>query len=203
MEKRVLFIFSFFLLFLADVIKEGKSESHTSTETKDDSSIDKVKRAAVTALSAAAVKAKLLAGQEEDQIRQLTTSLIEKQFSKMEAKLGFFNEMEGLMMRVKEQLDRSRQKLYHERTQIIAARLGLPASSSRAMPPANTANRIATNYANSVARPPMRTTAARPPMSRPMGPMAPTSSNPFVSTTVAGSSIRPASQDNLSSVRTK
>ncbi|KAK5837892.1 SWI/SNF complex subunit SWI3D -like protein [Gossypium arboreum] len=186
-----------------DVITEGKSESHTSTETKDDSSIDKVKRAAVTALSAAAVKAKLLAGQEEDQIRQLTTSLIEKQFSKMEAKLGFFNEMEGLMMRVKEQLDRSRQKLYHERTQIIAARLGLPASSSRAMPPANTANRIATNYANSVARPPMRTTAARPPMQRPMGPMAPTSSNPFVSTTVAGSSIRPASQDNLSSVRTK
>lgn len=79
MGKPVLFIFSFFLVFSADVIKEGKSESHPSTETKDDSSIDKVKRAAVTALSAAAVKAKLLADQEEDQIRQLTTSLIEKQ----------------------------------------------------------------------------------------------------------------------------
>lgn len=79
MGKPVLFIFSFFLVFSADVIKEGKSGSHTSTETKDDSSIDKVKRAAVTALSAAAVKAKLLADQEEDQIRQLTTSLIEKQ----------------------------------------------------------------------------------------------------------------------------
>ena len=125
------------------------------------------------------------------------------QLHKMETKLGFFNEMEGVIMRVKEQLDRSRQRLYHERAQIIAARMGLPASSSRAMPPSNTANRIATNFANSVARPPMSMTAPRLPMSRPMGPMVPTPSNPFVSATVAGSSIRRASQDNLSSVGTK
>ena len=125
------------------------------------------------------------------------------QLHKMETKLAFFNEMEGVMMRVKEQLDRSRQRLYHERQQIIATRLSLPASSSRAIPPSNPANRIATNFAKSVARPPMSMTAPRPPMSRPLGPMAPTPSNPFVSTTVAGSSIRPASQDNLSSVGTK
>ncbi|XVE49077.1 hypothetical protein DITRI_Ditri01bG0053100 [Diplodiscus trichospermus] len=185
-----------------DEIKEGKNKNRDSTERKGDSSIDKLKHAAVTALSAAAVKAKLLADQEEDQIRQLTASLIEKQLHKMEAKLAFFNEMEGVMMRVKEQLDRSRQRLYHERAQIIAARFGLPTSSSRTMPPSNTANRIATNFANSV-RPPMSMTAPRPPMSRPLGPMAPTPSNPFASTTVAGSSIRPASQDNLSSVGTK
>ncbi|PPD76525.1 hypothetical protein GOBAR_DD26538 [Gossypium barbadense] len=186
-----------------DKIEEGKSKNHDSTEREDNSSIDKLKRAAVTALSAAAVKAKLLADQEEDQIRQLTTSLIEKQLHKMEAKLSFFNEMEGVVMRVKEQLDRSRQRLYHERTQIIAARLGLPASSSRAMPPPNAANRVATNFANSVARPPMSMKAPRPPLSRPMGSMTPTPSNPYVSNTVAGSSIRPGSQDNLSSVGTK
>ncbi|KAK8529911.1 hypothetical protein V6N13_102802 [Hibiscus sabdariffa] len=185
-----------------DAIKEGKNESPACTETQDYSSIDKVKRVAVTSLSAAAVKAKLLADEEEDQIRQLTTSLIEKQFHKMEAKLSFFNDLEGVIMSVKEQLDRSRKKLYHERTQIIAARLGLPASSSRAMPPANTANKIATNFANSVARPPTRMTAARPPMSRPLWPVAPTSANPYVSTTVAGT-VRPASQYDLSSVRTK
>ncbi|KAK8562942.1 hypothetical protein V6N12_011006 [Hibiscus sabdariffa] len=188
---------------ITDATKEGKNESPAPTETKDDSSIEKLKLAAVTALSAAAVKAKVLADQEEDQIRQLTTSLIEKQFHKMEAKLAFFNEMEGVMVRVKEQLDRSRQKLYHERTQIIAARLGLPASSSRATPPANAANRIAANFANSAARPPVRMPAARPPMSRPMGSMAPTSSNTYLSTTVAGSSIRPSSKDNLSSVGSK
>lgn len=167
-------------MFFADKIEEGKSKNHDSTEREDNSSIDKLKRAAVTALSAAAVKAKLLADQEEDQIRQLTTSLIEKQLHKMEAKLSFFNEMEGVVMRVKEQLDRSRQRLYHERTQIIAARLGLPASSSRAMPPPNAANRVATNFANSVARPPMSMKAPRPPLSRPMGSMTPTPSNPCV-----------------------
>ena len=63
-------------MFFADEIKVGKNKNR---ETKGDSSIDKVKRAAVTALSAAAVKAKLLADEEEDQIRQLTASLIEKQ----------------------------------------------------------------------------------------------------------------------------
>ncbi|KAK8564318.1 hypothetical protein V6N13_005448 [Hibiscus sabdariffa] len=187
----------------ADKTKDGKNKNHNSTDREDNSSIDKVKRAAVTALSAAAVKAKLLADQEEDQIQQLTASLIEKQILKVEAKLGFFNDMEGVVMRVKEQLDRSRQRLYHERSQIIAARLGLPASSSRAMPPPNATNRVATNFANSVVRPPMSMKAPRPPMSRPMGPMTPTPSNPYVSTTVAGSSIRPSNQDNLSSVGTK
>lgn len=49
------------------------------TKTKQDSSFEKVKRAAVSTLAAAAVKAKLLANQEEDQIRQLTSLLIEKQ----------------------------------------------------------------------------------------------------------------------------
>ena len=49
------------------------------TETKQDSSFEKVKRAAVSTLAAAAAKAKLLANQEEDQIRQLTSLLIEKQ----------------------------------------------------------------------------------------------------------------------------
>ncbi|XP_055815715.1 SWI/SNF complex subunit SWI3D isoform X2 [Solanum dulcamara] len=48
-------------------------------KTKNDLDIDKIKRAAVTALSAAAVKAKYLADQEEDQIRLLTIALIEKQ----------------------------------------------------------------------------------------------------------------------------
>ncbi|XP_039064310.1 SWI/SNF complex subunit SWI3D-like, partial [Hibiscus syriacus] len=189
-----------------DKSKEGKNKNHDSTDREDNSSVDKVKRAAVTALSAAAVKAKLLADQEEDQIRQLTASLIEKQLHKLEAKLAFFNDMEGVVMKVKEQLDRSRQRLYHERSQIIAARLGLPASSSRAMPQPNATNRVAANFANSVARPPMSMKAPRLPMSRPMGSMTPTPSNPYVSTrttTVAGSSIRPSNQENLSSVGTK
>lgn len=113
--------------------------------------------------------------------------------------------MDNVTLRVREQLERSRQRLYHERAQIIAARLG----SSRPMPTSIPANRMPPNFANSVARPPMSMTSPRPPMSRPMGtvgPMGtvvPTPSNSFVSTTVAGSSIRPSTQDKLSSVGMK
>ncbi|GLT42774.1 hypothetical protein SLA2020_167580 [Shorea laevis] len=175
-----------------DQIKEVRKESN-STGAEEDRNIDKLKCAAVTAISAAAVKAKLLADEEDDQIQQLATSLIEKQLHKLETKLTFFNELESVMMRMKEHLDKSRQRLYHERAQIIAARLGLPASSSRSMPPTLPANRIAANYASSIARPPMGSTSTRPPMLRPVGPMVPVPSNPFASTTMAGSSIRPGS----------
>ncbi|TQD81286.1 hypothetical protein C1H46_033168 [Malus baccata] len=185
-----------------DQTKDGKIEKHDSMETKVGEKIDKLKLAAVSAVSAAAVKAKLLAEQEEDQIRQLAAMLVEKQLHKLDAKLGFFNEMEHVVMRVREQLDRSRQKLYHERAQIIASRLGVP-GSSRGMPSSIPANRMAMNIANSVPRPTLGMTSQRPPMSRPMGAAAPTPSNQFSATTLAGSSIWPPRKDKLSSVGSK
>lgn len=48
-------------------------------EGRDDHETNRIKHAALTALSAAAVKAKLLANQEEDEIRELVSLLIEKQ----------------------------------------------------------------------------------------------------------------------------
>lgn len=63
-------------------VKEAKAcdnENKENSVTKDDLPIDKLKRAAVTAVSAAAVKAKLFADQEEDHIRELAALLIEKQ----------------------------------------------------------------------------------------------------------------------------
>ncbi|KAJ0247271.1 SWI/SNF complex subunit SWI3D [Hirschfeldia incana] len=141
--------------------KEGDKEKDVS---EDKHSTDKLKRAAISALSAAAVKAKHLAKQEEDQIRQLSGSLIEKQLRKLEAKLSIFNDAESLTVRVKEQLERSRQRLYHERAQIIAARHGVPPSmSSKASLPTN---RTAANFAQ---RPPMGMAFPRPPMPRPPG----------------------------------
>ncbi|XP_050230698.1 SWI/SNF complex subunit SWI3D isoform X2 [Mercurialis annua] len=186
----------------AKVQKDNNTEKPDCKRIKDDHGVDKIKRAAVSTLSAAAVKAKLLAGQEEDLIRQLAASLVEKQLHKLEMKLAFFNEMDHIILRVREQLDRSRQRLYHERAQIIATRLGIPPSTSRPMPPTLPANRIAMNIANSNSRPPMNINTLRPPISRPMGALGPTPSNPFVSTT-AGNSIRPSSQDNPYSVVTK
>ena len=70
----------FYLFFPADDDnKETDKEKPESLETKEEDKPDKLKRAAVTAISAAAVKAKLLANQEEELIRQLSTLLIEKQ----------------------------------------------------------------------------------------------------------------------------
>ncbi|KAI9180194.1 hypothetical protein LWI28_002190 [Acer negundo] len=168
-----------------DQTKDSKEEKLDSKETEDDHNIDKIKRAAVTALSAAAVKAKLLADQEEDQIQRLSASLIEKQLQKLETKLAFFHDMDSMTLRIRDQLERSKQRLFFERAQIIQARLGLGASSSRPMPSSVPANRIPMNFANSIARPPMGMTSQRPPISRPTGTVASTPSNPFISTTVA------------------
>ncbi|KAL3515182.1 hypothetical protein ACH5RR_022084 [Cinchona calisaya] len=130
-----------------DIINEEKCP----LEMKEDLAADKMKRAAVTALSAAAVKARLLANQEEEQIRGLATLLIEKQLYKLETKLAFFNDMENVVMRVREQLERSKQRLFHERAQIIATRLGM--SASRTMSQQLPINRVAMAFANSVPRP--------------------------------------------------
>ncbi|KAJ7967336.1 SWI/SNF complex subunit SWI3D [Quillaja saponaria] len=174
--------------------ENGKEVKHICKGTNDDHKLTKVKHAAVCAIAAASVKAKLLANQQEDQIQHLATMLIEKQLHKLETKLAFFNEMENVVMRVREHLDRSRQKLYHERVQIIASRLGSPASSSKVVPPSLPTNRIPMNFANSVPRgprPPMSMILERPPpASRPMGTVGAIPSNSLASSTTAGNAIR-------------
>ncbi|XP_071701293.1 SWI/SNF complex subunit SWI3D isoform X2 [Rutidosis leptorrhynchoides] len=161
-------------------------------DTKDDPIMHNLTRAAVTAISAAAVKAKLLADQEEDHIRQLATSLVEKQLHKLETKLAFFTEMEGVVSRAREQLERSKQRLYHERAQIITARLGMSASSAgRPMGQQPLPNRPGATLPNTVQRPPnpmMSMTPQRPPLSRPMMGPTPPVSNLKGPGTVAGNS---------------
>ena len=71
--------FRHFLFIGDDKTNDIKSGSQKSMETKDNPNVDKLKRAAVSTIAAAAVKAKLLADQEEDEIRQITALLIEKQ----------------------------------------------------------------------------------------------------------------------------
>ncbi|KAK7264307.1 hypothetical protein RJT34_31914 [Clitoria ternatea] len=181
----------------------GADDAENSAKAKPDSNFEKVKRAAVSTLAAAAVKAKLLANQEEDQIMQLTSLLIEKQFHKLETKLALFNDVENVVMRAKEHLERTRHRLFHERALIIASRLGLPASSSRGVPPSVPTNRIPMNIANALPRPQMMMNPQRPLNSRPVGPVATTLQNPLASATAAGNSVQPSSQEKLSSVGTK
>ncbi|KAI3441309.1 uncharacterized protein J3R85_002585, partial [Psidium guajava] len=168
-----------------DQLKDRKKGDHERAATKYDT-MDKLKRAAASALSAAAVKAKLLADREVDQIRHLAILLVEKQLHKVEMKLAFYNEVENVAMRVREQLERARQRLYHERAQIIAARLGYSGSSSKANPPSLPTNRIPMNMANLAPRASTGVPSQRPPLLRASGNVAPNPSNPFVSTSTAG-----------------
>ncbi|GAB4837922.1 hypothetical protein Ancab_027450 [Ancistrocladus abbreviatus] len=184
-----------------DQTKDAESGDPKSSETKDDHIMDKLKRAVVTTIAAAAVKAKLLAKQEEDEIRQLATLLVDKQLRKLEMKMTFFTEMDNAVMRVREHLERSRMKLYHERSLIIASRLGLPASAARAIPQSLSTNRMPLGFANSMPRPPLSMHAQRPPLgplSRPVitsAPAPPTStSSPCASAVSGGSPMQPSSQ---------
>lgn len=99
------------------------------------------------------------------------------QLHKLERKLALFNEIDNMTMRFREQIDRSRQRLYHERAQIIASRLGFPASSSsRAMPPQSIPpnTRIPMHFANLGPRTPSgMPQPQRPPLARPMGILPP------------------------------
>uniref|UniRef100_A0A803LP45 SWI/SNF complex subunit SWI3D n=1 Tax=Chenopodium quinoa TaxID=63459 RepID=A0A803LP45_CHEQI len=174
-----------------------------TTRKKEDDNVAKLKRAALATLSAAAVKAKLLVNQEEDEIRQLSTILIEKQLRKLEIKLSYFTEMEHGIMRVREQLERSRQKLFNERAQIIASRLGIQSSSSRMLPSSYPMNRMPPGFINSMLRPSMGLGAQRPPMSRPVVMSAPPTTNmPAPAEVVGGSSTQPSAMENTSAVET-
>ncbi|RLM74084.1 SWI/SNF complex subunit SWI3D-like [Panicum miliaceum] len=88
----------------------------------------RLQRAAVTAISAAAVKAKFLVEQEEGHVRRLAELVIEKQFQKMETKMSFLAEVENLVLRSRELTEKMRNKLMLERNAIIASRMAAAAS---------------------------------------------------------------------------
>ncbi|CAD5189858.1 unnamed protein product [Musa acuminata subsp. malaccensis] len=151
-----------------------RTESHSDDEKNsdptgvaDDHNIDRLKRAAVTALSAAAVKAKLLAKLEENEILKLVSLVIEKQLHKLEAKLAFFADIDSVVLRMREQTEKARQRLMLERSQIIAARLGVPTSSLRANPASLPANRLAMGYGATGIKPPNMAWQKPPPVRRP------------------------------------
>ncbi|ONM08715.1 SWI/SNF complex subunit SWI3D [Zea mays] len=119
-------------------------------------SITRLKRAAATAVSAAAVKAKFLGDQEEYHIRRLTALMIEKLFQKLEVKMSLFSEIEQVVLRTREYTEKTRKKLLMERNAIIAARMG--ALPSRPNQPGVAGNRLPPGYGN----PPLRSPNAMP-----------------------------------------
>eukprot|EP00850_Spirogloea_muscicola_P007215 SM000036S13259 [mRNA] locus=s36:210416:217077:+ [translate_table: standard] len=71
--------------------------------------------AAATGLAAAAVKAKLLADAEEREIQRLVAEVMEQQVKKLELKLRHFEDLEDLLLKERDQVERTRQHLIAER----------------------------------------------------------------------------------------
>ncbi|RLN39796.1 SWI/SNF complex subunit SWI3D isoform X3 [Panicum miliaceum] len=137
----------------------NKIESVVANEEKgsiitanQNDSITRLKRAAATAISAAAVKSKFLGDQEEYQIRRLTALMIEKLFQKIEVKMSLFAEIEQVVLQTREYTEKTRKKLLLERNAIIAARMG--ALPSRPNQPSVAGNRLPPGYGNPAVRPP-------------------------------------------------
>ncbi|KAL3528157.1 hypothetical protein ACH5RR_012813 [Cinchona calisaya] len=98
-------------------------------------SAEKVRAAAKVGLAAAATKAKLFADHEEREIQRLSANIINHQLKRLELKLKQFAEVETLLMRECEQMERTRQRIAAERTLMLSAHLGSPGLSRPMGPP--------------------------------------------------------------------
>ncbi|KAG0082025.1 hypothetical protein BGZ90_001041 [Linnemannia elongata] len=74
-----------------------------------------LERVGAAALGSAAAKAKVLADNEEREVRRLVTQVVEAQLKKMELKLQQFEELESVLETEKRELERQRQQLYLDR----------------------------------------------------------------------------------------
>ncbi|KAL3513659.1 hypothetical protein ACH5RR_026376 [Cinchona calisaya] len=98
-------------------------------------SAEKVRAAAKVGLAAAAMKAKLFADHEEREIQRLSANIINHQLKRLELKLKQFAEVETLLMRECEQMERTRQRIAADRTLMLSAHLGSPGLSRPMAPP--------------------------------------------------------------------
>lgn len=93
----------------------SSSENHAQSAPL---SSETVKNAAKLGLAAAAMKAKQFADHEEREIQRMTASIINHQLRKLETKLKQFAEVETLLMKECEQVEKVRQRLAAERARI-------------------------------------------------------------------------------------
>ncbi|CAN8304544.1 unnamed protein product [Cochlearia groenlandica] len=109
---------------------QGKEPSllHGENQQQDESLTplpqDKVMAAFRAGLSAAATKAKLFADHEEREIQRLSANIVNHQLKRMELKLKQFAEIETLLMKECEQVEKNRQRFAAERNRMFSARFG-------------------------------------------------------------------------------
>ncbi|KAF8930298.1 hypothetical protein BGZ58_008332 [Dissophora ornata] len=121
---------------------EDAEMSHDGLSSKSDSEIAGVPRstlekAGAAALGSAAAKAKVLADNEEREVKKLVTQVVEAQLKKMEMKLQQFDELESVLEIEKRELERQRQQLYLDR---LAMKKSIMAMQEKMMMARQTAN---------------------------------------------------------------
>ncbi|XP_023747544.2 SWI/SNF complex subunit SWI3C isoform X2 [Lactuca sativa] len=89
---------------------------------------EKMRDAVRAGLAAAATKAKLFADHEEREIQRLSANIINHQLKRLELKLKQFAEVESLLIKECEQLERARQRVSAERALTISSQFGPPAA---------------------------------------------------------------------------
>nr|XP_043606317.1 SWI/SNF complex subunit SWI3C isoform X2 [Erigeron canadensis] len=87
-------------------------------------SFEKMRNAVRVGLSAAATKAKLFADHEEREIQRLSANIINHQLKRLELKLKQFAEVESLLIKECEQLERGRQRVSTERGLMLSSQFG-------------------------------------------------------------------------------
>lgn len=87
-------------------------------------SSEKMRTAVRAGLAAAATKAKLFADHEEREIQRLSANIINHQLKRLELKLKQFAEVESLLIKECEQLEKARQRVSTERALMLTSQFG-------------------------------------------------------------------------------
>ncbi|XP_051180651.1 SWI/SNF complex subunit SWI3C homolog [Lolium perenne] len=137
----------------ADDRTHGAHQNFSDHNGAPSSSIspENVKHAALCGLSAAAMKSKLFADQEEREIQRLAAIVINHQLKRLESKLKQFAEVETLLLKECEQVERARQRISAGRIQVMSGRLNH--TGTRLPKPNGGSSTVASNPVNISPRP--------------------------------------------------
>ncbi|KAG8378239.1 hypothetical protein BUALT_Bualt08G0117000 [Buddleja alternifolia] len=127
---------------LASLSKDGSNRANPHGESIDSSkqdtvplSAEKVTAATKDGLAAGAMKAKLSADDEEREIQRLSANIINHKLKRLELKLKQFAEIETLLMRECEQMERTRHRIASERALMMSTQFGSDGASRPMDPP--------------------------------------------------------------------
>ncbi|GMI78391.1 SWITCH/sucrose nonfermenting 3C [Hibiscus trionum] len=125
---------------------------------------ENVKVAAKAGLAAAAMKAKLFADHEEREIQRLSANIINHQLKRLELKLKQFAEVETLLMKECEQVEKTRQRFAAERARIVATRF-VPTGATSQMSQTGVSSPMANNHISNNRQHVMSTSPSQPSIS--------------------------------------